>query len=91
MTINCHCTDRDCGRTIEVDFCGKQPETCTCAGLMFCTKCGEQLDYTTLHDEAVCLGLGDDWILPAWGKRAKVAKRNIDALLDLEDLLRPRC
>ncbi len=37
---------------------------------------------------AVCKGLGDDWVLPAWGERATVAKRQIDRLLDFEDFTR---
>ena len=36
----------------------------------------------------VCRGLGDDWVLPAWGERATVGKRQIDSLLGLEDALR---
>ena len=50
--INCHCTERSCGKTVEVAFCG-QPETaCACSGTLFCLHCGEPLDYETLHAEA---------------------------------------
>lgn len=52
MTINCHCTDRSCGKLVEVAFCGKPDDACTCTGLLFCLRCGEPLDYETLHAEA---------------------------------------
>lgn len=37
---------------------------------------------------AVCKGLGDDWVLPAWGERCTVSKKRLDAMLDHEDRLK---
>lgn len=43
---------------------------------------------TRTYTIVVCKGLGDDWVLPAWGERATVGKSQIDRLLGFEDAMR---